>query len=71
MNKTTIKKQLEMMDKIKSVLIPHEYKKIDDVRIQLLIKKRSKNDWLLDEMIKDMKCGGNIELCGNSIRINQ
>ena len=49
---------------------PGEYVKVDDVRIDLLAPRRP-GLTMFDRAWQDLVSGGRVEICGNSIRINQ
>ena len=65
-----IEKVLNMIDKIKGSLPPAEYVRIDDIRA-MLIQKKSKKETLFDRAIQELKMGGDVEVYGNQIRLNQ
>ena len=65
-----IEKVLNMMDKIKEALPPATYVTIDDIRIGLL-QRKSKKETLFDRAIQELKMGGDVEVYGNQIRLNQ
>lgn len=64
-----IKKISTMMDRIVSRLKPHEYKYIDDIRVELLVNPQKAT--IFDRAWKELAIGGRVELCGNRIRLNQ
>ena len=49
---------------------PGQYIPIDDLRIDLLAPRRP-GLTMFDRAWQDLAAGGRVEICGNSIRINQ
>ena len=64
-----IKKIIDMMDRITNNLKPHEYKKIDDIRVELLVNPKKAT--IFDRAWQELAASGRVNLCGNSIRLNQ
>lgn len=59
----------KMMTRITSRLKPYQYKYLDDIRIELLVKPTSYNIFM--RAVQELEVSGTVESCGNRIRINQ
>jgi len=73
MEKTTKQKRIEKLkDQILSILQPWEWKKMDDIKIDLQLSTKTPAQYdFFTRALDELFVSGKIEVLGNEIRINQ